>query len=239
MMINEVFDVEQHVQQSTRATDALIAFRRQIINKNRMEQSYIIAGCDQLVIYPRTPYTTDKNTEAFVIRHNNKVVGMYFNLPADVTKAVKIIKSKHFESLFRHEFQHYLDLLDNKFTDVGNYRRTDYVNSDVEYEAWFKQNAEPLLAILRAANHNENLERFPKIEADFKDFMRNGQHFKLADPLVPLREFGRAKKLKYIRDMAAIHAAVCALEGVTGNYTPNTFGKILRWVSRKTGYNFG
>lgn len=239
MLLKHLFEnVDQHVAESELATRALSAFRNEFLRRKKFARSYVIEGepeFEHLAIYPS--FNSHGNL-GWVARRDTFTIGIYFDMPSNYDKAAAYIQTRKFESLFRHEFQHFLDHLDNRFSDgQRDHSDENYVNSEPEYPAWFKQQAEPLLKILRAAMMRQSLNGFPKIEPDFGKFMRNGQHYKLSDPMVPFKEFNDATRRRYMRDMAAVHKAVTMVTGATGSFKMKMMDKLLYWLKEKLGFN--
>lgn len=150
----------------------------------------------------------------------------------------KFIESKKFESVFRHEFQHYLDAKTN--TTSKSYKSPsdgyeNYVNQDVEYRAFFMQQAEPMLKILKAAKDGKSLDGFKKIDPDFNNYIRKGQHFMMKDLNVPDNMYNKKYKLKYLKELRIIHNAVTKVVGATEEYRPTIVLKTLSFLGKKLG----
>lgn len=231
MLLKEFNAPDHHVWESERATMALRAFRKSISQKG-FQKSYSVDWETHAVFYLINERGDD---EAYVQRHNKNIIGLYFRIPSDWNKAIGYIGSEKFESVFRHEFQHYLDELDYLYPFEDFPDLDSYINSDVEYSAWFKQLAEPLLVILRAAHNGDDLSHFPKIDPNFSDFMRNGQHFGMRDFFAPYEKFSPKYRRRYLRELAAVHKAVVAIEGMAEKYSPKFLTRILVWLHRITG----
>jgi len=242
MLLREFKNPETHIEESEAASRALALFRREFGSYPDFQKSYVIESDKIGDQYPVFYLFFDKrgvddgeDTLGYVTRHNPMVIGIYFWMPQDYDKAKRYVASSNFESIFRHEYQHFYDELTTTYKWQKFKNKDEYINSDVEYSAWFKQLAEPLLAILRAAKAGEDLSRFPKIEPEFGQFIRGGQHFKMRDYAAPLGKFSPKYKKRYLRELAAIHKAVVAIEGQTGTFKPKALGRLFLWIHSKTG----
>jgi hypothetical protein len=242
MLICEVFSVDQHVSESELASLALQALRSEI-RKSPSRKTFTIRRAHPA--FDRVQFrlvTADEGVEANAWMDNDPLsafITVCFRIPDDFEKAQAFIFSKGFETVFRHEFQHYLDKVGGKFDFTKSVDATKdrdgYYNSDIEYSAFFKEQAEPLLAILRAAKAGQSLDGLDRIEPDFGRFMRQGQHRELGSRDFPLKHFNAQTKRRYLRDMAALHKAVTAVSGATAPFRAKLLTRILHWVSEKTG----
>ena len=235
MLVYELFEnVGDHVAESELATIALREFRSQFLRNHDFKKSYLLSGkgLERIIIHPDF---TKSPPQAGVASNGDYNIHVYFSLYPDYEKSARYIRSNKFESIFRHEFQHYLDHVAERFKGVErNHHGDEYVNSEPEYPAWFKQQAEPLLKILRAAKNNEPLPDI-KIEPDFATFMRDGSHWTLTDINVPINDFNRKTKIRYLRDLAAVHKAVVAVKGASGSFRPKLITRLVIWLGKKFG----
>ena len=236
MLLKHLFEnVDQHVAESELATFALRSFREQFFRKDTIQKRYLILNgpevLKRLTIHP----DFKGEPRSGYVSSNGYEIHMFMAMDQDYNKAAKYVRTYNFESIFRHEFQHFLDHTEKRFSDTDRNHEVgkEYVNSAAEYPAWFKQQAEPLLRILRAAKNNESLHAFPKIEPDFATFMRDGSHWAFSDWLVPTDLFNKKTKIRYLRDLAAVHKAVVAVEGATGPLKPRLVTQLMIWLGKK------
>ncbi len=174
MKIFEIFDLERHLDDSRKATQFLNLVRKRAKNYNPKSMMYFrnTEFEDITLGFPKRKVGDPRaliSDEGYFFR-------LIFPIDTDVSD---FVKTDRFESSLRHEFQHYLDIKNKKFSpsqmhDYYKNKNDDdyYHNSDVEYESFFKQQAEPLLKILRG-------ESTQKIDPDFESFIRDGQHISL------------------------------------------------------------
>jgi hypothetical protein len=251
MNIFEAIDIDLHVSESELATLALKAFREEFARRPDRRTFYIRRAHEAFDML-EIRLLSAKNADEHDARQMKGGVGGWmdgndifsafipvtFKVPNDLEKTKKYIASSNFESLFRHEFQHYLDKIADRFdfrTSINPTKDKDgYYNSDIEYSAYFKEQAEPLLAILRAAKAGKPLDGLTKIEPDFSKFIRGGQHWKMTNTHA-VKAFGPKQKQRYLRDMAALHKAATAVSGSTAPFKPKALGRILLWLSDRTG----
>ncbi len=229
MTLLEIFDLDNHVSESKQASEFLELVRSRFSGPQRM-------------YFRNTPYedlTVDffkpkRGDAAANIHGENGFFRMEFAVDGDLSSYVN---SKRFESLLRHEFQHYLDIK-ARYYDMADYAKNNhddeyYHNNDLEYAAFFKQQAEPLLKILRGEDNTT------KVEPDFSEFIRNGQHYSMikspdgGGTVNRYEKFDKKYKMRYLKDMAILHKAVVAIDGVSGKYKLDFREKIWHWVLRK------
>ncbi len=238
MDIFEKIDVGKHVDDSRKATTALNLLRLRIKNKDWSMRT------DDGEDYGYTFKGTDFDDLTIIIspRETNKLGSYgYKNLSLFYESGIDIIeyaKSNKFEATFRHEFQHYLDDKDGLFRDE-EYQKGEssniknYVNQNIELSAFFKQQAEHLLVILR--NYADGVEDIKPIETDFTKYMRQGTHFssiKKYDGLASFSHQNKKNRLVYIRNIATLHKAVVLLQEAHGKkYFPTIKQKVLGFLS--------
>lgn len=247
MRIFEATDVDLHIQESELASLVLRELRAKI-NTDPAEDIIFLRTVHssledaRFVLIPKSK-KQGKKEEGWVTTGNfMPFIDIGFLVPDNVDKREKFIASGQFESIFRHEFQHFLDVKEKRFTkkeDRSSMHRDykAYVNSNVEYPAWFKQQAEPMLAILRAAKNGESLDGLEKIEPDFTKFIRDGQHFKFTMNGAPqIIKFDKKARMKYLRDISAVHKAVVAIEGASGKFQKKLLGRVGQWLHDSIGF---
>jgi hypothetical protein len=240
--LTEGRNVEQQVSESEIATLALKTFRT-VFAKSPVHSTYTIRAAhpafDKLQIRLVGPHE-GKQKSADGWMENDPFaafITLFFPVPHGVDKVQEYLASKRFEMVFRHEFQHFLDKIENRFdfrqSVDARHDEEGYYNSDIEYPAFFKEHAEPLLAVLRAAKAGEPVNG-EKIDPDFRQFMLH-QHAR--SKAFSVNKLNAKTKQRYLRDMATLHRAVCAVAGATAPFTPSKIARIMTWLSDKTGIN--
>lgn len=248
MLIFEAVDVDQHVRESEIASLAVKAVRAAYA-ENTSRGLFTLKGHPvlelaqiKLFATPKAETWTDAESgdssvdgwceDSQFIEGGSRIC---LRVPADLEKRNQYIASRRFEAVLRHEFQHHLDKVTGASAGMKNHReRNAYVNSDIEYSAFFKQHAEPMLAWLRSAKNGET-EGLRHIEPDFQDFVRNGQNFRWSvQQGVPFREFDKKTRIRFLRDLKAVHkAAVAISQG--GGQKDHIARRAVFWLGSKLG----
>lgn len=159
---------------------------------------------------------------------------------------LRTIKSAVGASTFRHEYQHFLDTIRSngyaakyKMTaksqngqKITKDDRTEYVNDPLEFNAFFHEVAEPLLAILRTAKTEgvEAAQEVGKIEPDFKKYLSMQHYFSSLDRWDIIELWKKPQYQRYLKRLYVLHQAATAIQGISAPYDATRAERIFKWL---------